>query len=837
MWDSERVDASISTLVPYEGTALQSDTDYFWRVQVWDEKNEASEWSEVAVFSTALLYDEDWKAKWIGRGPAQEPFSDTDHFMSEENQDRLKEVTPDLRSPLFRKEFDATKPVRRARVFVSGFGFYELHLNGGKVGDALLSPSKTDYRKLVLYDTYDITELLREGANTFGVTLGNGWFNPQREWWSWRMQWYGSPRMILQAHIEYADGTRDIITSDESWNVTSGPVTFSCVYTGEDYDARQEKPGWDTSGYDDTDWEQVNLVESPGGILTAATHEPVQAHETIRPVDLCEPQEGVYVFDMGKNFSGWVRLRVSGEKGQQVVLKFTEKQSEDGMIDVSNLSLARPRDRYTLKGTGEETYEPTFTWHGFRYVELTGFPGVPTLDTIEGVFVHTACSQTGNFSCDNEFVNRLHTTTVHSQRCNLHGLPLDCPQRDERLGWLGDAHVTAEEAMHNLDMARLYTKWLRDIKAQQDERGAISMIAPRPGIEEDLPWSSAYFLIPWYMYLHYGDKRVIEDHFATQNRYMEYLATQAENHIQKTCWWGDHLSVDENWKHGSGMPHSISTAFYYANAWIMAREAAVLGREDDRNRYAELATSIRNAFIDRYFDADTGVVDGGSQTALALALVFGLVPEGKESDVLESLLKNISDHGDHLTTGLIGTKYLFDALQKCGRPDVNWMLLNQTGFPSWRDLLGDDMTSLPEHWNGDGSLNHIVQGSIDTWLYRSVAGIDSDELEPGYEMIHITPFIPENTRHAEAEIGTLRGPVKSRWTVQENEFRLTVDIPANSKAKIRFPVPCSNLTESGNIVWDGAFHPRDGVNACTDDSGTLVLTVDSGSYAFSCKRS
>ncbi|MFH1007251.1 MAG: family 78 glycoside hydrolase catalytic domain [Candidatus Latescibacterota bacterium] len=834
MWDSGKIMSRQSTHVPYAGLPLQSDADYYWTVCVWDKTGAPSPFGQTSEFSTALLSRNDWTASWIGRGSPDEAVPDMEPFWSEENLARLSDVEPDERSVMLRKRFVVGKPVQRARLFISGLGYYELHLNGHRVEDRLLTPAKTHYRRQVLYDTYDLTDSVSEGENALGIMLGNGWFNPKKEWWSWRMQWYGSPRAICQMHIDHTDGTRDVVTSDGTWRSAYGPIVSGCIYSGEVYDARLESPGWSTPGFVDDDWSTATVVAPPGGKLVSAMLEPVLAHETIQPISLTEPQPGVWVYDLGQNFSGWVRLKAEGARGTEVTLRFTEWIDNDGMVDVSNLCLARPTDRYTFKGEGIEIYEPRFTWHGFRYVEITGYPRTPDLETIEGRFVHTACEPIGTFECGNDLINRIHRCTMQSLRSNLQGLPLDCPQRDERLGWLGDAHVTAELAILNRDMGRFYIKWLRDIKEQQDERGRISMIAPRPGIEEDLPWSSAWFLIPWYMYVAYGDTGILLEHYDGLVRYMRFLDTQADDGIQKPCWAGDHLSVAEEHRGKGGMPPSISTAFYYLDGVVLSRIADVLGKTDDALHWRKRTAEIGRAFNREYCDEETGTYRDHTQTAIVLPLIFGICPEGCEGAVLQSLIENIAEkQGGHLTTGLIGTKYLFDALTAKDRPDIAWKVATTHGFPGWEHLLGNDMTSLPEQWDRTGSLNHTALGSIDTWFYRTLAGINPDENHPGYEHVVIRPYLPDDLDWARAETDTIRGRVASGWRKNGRVLHMEVAIPPNSCGTVHVRTAGGAITESGRTVWDDGF--RDGVEGIAGgkaEGGYVAFEISSGSYHF-----
>jgi alpha-L-rhamnosidase len=828
VWDSGKVASAQCTLVSFAGKALVGDSDYCWKVCVWDAADTESPFSAVARFSTALLDPADWSAQWIGRGPLNE---------SEIKYGPVR--NPDRSQPMFRKDFIVARPVRRARAFICGLGFHEMHLNGEKVGNHYLAPSKTDFRLQVLYETLDITNQLVEGDNAVGIMVGGGWYSTQKRHWGWRMKWYGHPRAFCQMHIEYTDGSSETLVTDDTWKSTTGAIITNCIFDGEVYDARLELPGWDVAGYDDTEWDGVNLVEIPAPLMVSSTHPPALAHESIRPVAVTEPQPGMYVFDMGENFTGWVRLRVEGPAGTEVVLKYAEKMfpqdsglSIAGMIDQTSMSNNRPEDRYILKGDGLEEYEPRFTWHGGQYIEITGFPGVPDLDTIEGRFIHTACRSVGTFDCDNALVNQIHDCAVRSQRGNIQGLPVDCPQRSERLGWLGDAHVTAEEAMMNLDMATLYAKWLRDIKKHQREDGGISQISPRPGFELDTTWSAAYILIPWYMYLNYGDVGILKEHYDSHKLYIQFLSTDGEGCIARPPSHGDHLSVVNGFTKGS--PVSMSTAFYYYDALTMSRIANVLGHSGDEQQFTALAADIRSAFNEQYFDDATNTYDDATQTALSIPLLLGMVPDGKEDAVLDSLVNDVVElNNTHLTTGLIGVKYLVDALTAKGRHDLVWQLVNQTGFPSWSDLLKDGRTTFPENWNGEGSINHIVMGSVDAWFYKELAGIQIDPEHPGYERVVIKPFIPDDLTRAAASVDTIRGVVASSWVKDGESLVLDVTIPVNSDGLVYVPSSGGSITEGGKVVWDGnAMKVAPGIVSASNVGDSVVFEVGSGTYSF-----
>jgi alpha-L-rhamnosidase len=828
-WDSGKVESAQSAHVRYGGAPLESNRTYFWKVRAWSRAGNASGYSEPAEFGTALLRPEDWQAKWIGRGPPREPRGRRGCLSAPPEETGLgAEVDVDERSNLFRREISIYKPMKRVRIHVCGLGFYELSINGRRIGDRVLNPAKTNYRKQLLYDTYDVTEQLVEGRNAIGVHLGNGWFNPLKKYWTWRMQWFGSKRMILQMHIDYEDGSTQVVSSDESWKSAPGPVVTSCIYDGESYDATREILGWDKPHYDDSAWEGVNVVEAPGGRMISQMMEPVKVMEVIEPVALENPEPGVYVYDMGQNFAGWARLRVKGPRGLKVSLRYAENVHEDGTLDVKSMNLAQARGTYILKGQGTEVYEPHFAYYGFRYVEMTGFPGEPGLENLEGCVVHSSCEHTGSFECSNDLINSIHRCTLWSQRSNLMGYPTDCPQRDERLGWLGDAHVTAEEAMLNFHMPLFYRKWLSGIQANRDESsGDLPYISPRPMLEPGaVDWSSGFLLIVWYYYLHYGDRRILEDHFDAMESYVRYLETTAQDHILPRSRYGDWCSVAEGWVRGD--PASTNTAYLYYNASVLSKAAMVLEREDASKEYAELAERVRKAYNDRFFDPDTGQYEGGSQFSNAFPLFLGIVPEAHREEVLRNLVRDVVEgHGGHLTTGILGTKYMIEALTENGRCDVAYLLATQQGYPSWADMI-QNRTTLSEHWDKSGSNNHVMFGSIDTWFYRALAGINIDQAHPGYSNFVIKPCIQPGLSWVKASIEIVRGRIVTEWACRDGEYRLGVTIPANSTATVYvMSQDGEKVTESGRAAGTSP-----GVRYLGSDNEHAIFEVGSGTYEF-----
>lgn len=824
VWDSGRVKSAESVHVAYGGAALNSRQRYHWKAQVWDGEGKPSPWSKPAFWEMALLRPDDWQAQWIGSGPATEPRPPEGFFKSrKEHTNLIQQVKFEGRSTLLRREFVIAKPVRRAQVYATGLGYYELSCNGQRVGDRVLAPAKSNYRKWVLYDTYDLTPQLQPGANVLGLQLGNGWFNPYQKWWEpYRMQWFGSKRALLQLHIEYADGTSEMIVSDGSWKTAPGPVQSACIFDGEVYDATKESPGWDQPGFRDTSWRNANVVEAPGGVLVSHLMQPIKVVERIKPITVNSPKPGVHVFDFKQNFAGWLRLSASGPRGSRITLRYAEDLKPDGSIDVTSNEKAQATDVYVMKGIGRETYEPRFTFHGFRYVEVTGYPGAPKLDDLLGCVVHTATESIGEFTCDNELINRIHRATRWAQRSNLMGYPMDCPQRDERLGWFGDAMVSMEEAMFNFDLPLFYRQWLNGVQFNQNEsNGDISIVAPRPYItdEPDPTWSSAYLVMLWQYYLHYADREFLATHYDSMRRYVDYLGTQATNHILPQYWIGDWGTIVEGWKEGE--PVSVVTAFYYYDTMIVAKAAQVLGKPAEAEKYSALANEIKVAFNRKFYDAKQRQYEKGTQFSNAFPLFLGLVEEANQSAVLANILRDLERRSNHFNVGVLGAKYLIDALTQSGRADVAFKLAIQTGYPSWAHLLEGGRTTLSEFWDLHGSHNHVMLGSIDGWFYRVLAGIQPDEAKPGFEHIIIKPFIPDSMSFARASTQTPRGRVAVEWNKQNGVLQMNVAIPVNSSAKVCVPAKSAKAVTSSSKLKAERF-----------ENGAVSFNVGSGSYEF-----
>ncbi len=809
LWDTGKVLSDQTCHIVYQGKPLQSLQRCYWKVCVWDAQDTPSGWSEVSWWEMGVLNADEWKARWIS-APVAEP------------------------APLFRKHFTVNRPVRRARALICGLGYYELYLNGERIGGQVLDPAQTDYEKRALYTVHDVTPYLRTGDNCVGVMLGNGWFNQAIVWGGMS---YGEPCLLLQLVLEYADGSTNLVCSDGLWKTAPGPVLKNNVYAGEEYDARRETPGWCEAGFDDSSWWAVRVVPCPTEKLQSQMLPPIRRMKTLQPIALWQSAPGVWVYDMGQNFAGWARLRVQAPAGTTITLRFAEELHPDGSIDPASTGVFATHvvqtDRYTCNGQGVEVWEPRFTYHGFRYVEMTGYPGTPTLDMLEGVVVYSGVLPAGTFECSDEMLNRIHRTAVWTEVSNLHSVPTDCPHR-ERCGWLGDAHVSAEMTIYNFEMAPFWSKYLQDIETSLTEKGLPTFVAPgKRKIGEASPdWGTAIVQIPYYLYVYYGDRRVLEEHYDTMKRWVEHLLSISDDYVVSAGLgdWCAPGSVPGN----TPIPIT-STAIFYLDACIMRRVAQVLGRSQDADWFARLADSIRDAFNRHFFD--TKACTYGSQTADTLALAWGLAPEGKEQAIADSLARDVREkHRGHHSTGIIGLRHLFWALSEYGHADVAMTILHQTDYPSIGHLFALGATTLWEWWSepeieqqeGPRSCNHPMQGGFDAWFFYGVAGISPCISAPGFARITFKPHLLPGLQWARASYRSVRGMIASEWQRSEGRLYWKVVVPPNTTATVHLPTTDSgNVTESGKPVNQVAE-----ITVHSERDGWLVLSVPSGEYRF-----
>ena len=764
-WDTGKAASDDPTQVVYNGKPLESDHSYWWKVRYWDKDGVASEYSQAASFDVAFLSANEWRGQWIG-GASQ-----------------------------LRQEFTLAEAPRRARAYVCGLGYHELRINGAKIGNNFLDPGWTTFDKRDLYVTYDITANLHRGANAVGVRLGEGWCK--------------SRVLIQQLEIELASGKHVTVTSGPTWKAKNGPIVSDSVWDGEVYDARLETTGWDQPGFKDDGWAPAQIAKAPGGVLSAQMMPPIQDVDSMVPVALTNPRPGFYIYDMGQNFSGWVDLKVSGPRGAQVQLRFAELLYDTGMINRENIRGAKARDIYILRGDGEECYHPTFTYHGFRYVEVTGFPGTPSLDSIRGHVVHTAVKTTGSFVASKPLLNQIHKMIRWSDLTNLHSVPTDCPQRNERMGWMGDAQVSSEGVMLNFDMTAFYTNFLRDMRDDQGADGTITDTVPYGGYGSrpaDPAWGTAFPLITWYVYQQTGDRRIVQENYDGLKKYLEDLDRRASGDVLSFSYYGDWVSTEKT------PGAEVSDFYYYYDTLVMSKMAAAIGNSADADNYAKRAVVIKDAFNKEFFDPKTANYTNGTQTANDLPLFLDMVPKEYRGKVAGNLVNNILyEHDTHLTTGLAGLRYLFPALTQVNQSSLAYDLVTQTTFPSWGYMLANGATTVWELWQNKvgphmNSQNHHMMGSIDAWFYEGLGGINLDPEQPGYRHFRVEPQVTRDLTSVSASVGTVRGEVTSSWSHEPGVITLQVDVPVNSTATIAIPEEdqMTNVTvrEGDRIVWE-----------------------------------
>lgn len=831
LWDSGKVSGDQTAQIVYGGQAPASGQACFWKACAWDADGVQTEFSPAASWSMGLLQGSDWKGDWIGMTAGVTESGDLGKNL---------ELPPGPPPAWLRKEFSVDKPVSRAVLYVTARGIIELYLNGGRVGRDLFAPEWTDYRRRIQYRAYDVTGLVAQGANAFGVVLADGWYAGYLAWYEKRANYGDRTSALLQMEVEFQDGTRQTVVSDGSWRCAAGPILSADFLLGESYDARREMPGWDSAGFADSGWNQVAVVGRPEVPLVAQPSQPVQVTEEIEPVAVFQPKPGVYVFDLGQNIAGWASLKVNGRAGDKVVLRYAERLNSDSTIYTTNLRKARATDTYVLKGGGEEVYQPRFTFHGFQYVELTGYPGVPDRRAVTGCVVHSDTPPVGSFQCSNPMVNRLWRNIVRSQRGNFISIPTDCPQRDERLGWMGDAQIFIRTATYNEDVAAFFNKWMYDVQDGQSDQGAYSEISPRfPPMTEHYGaagWADAGIIVPWTVYLVYGDTRIIERHYESMTRWLDYVLKANPDLLrlnERGSDYGDWLSI------AADTPKEIlATAYWAYDARLMSRMAQAIGRSQDSQKYENMFEGIRAAFQKAYVAAD-GRILGDTQTAYLLALYMDLLPENLRANAGEHLVESIRQKDWHLSTGFLGVRHLNPVLTGLGRTDIAYRLLGNETFPSWLYPIVNGATSIWERWDGwtkekgfqdpgMNSFNHYSLGSVGEWLFADVAGIDLDPGEPGYKSIIIRPCPGGGLTEAGAEYESIRGKIGSRWTLSGDSLELAVTIPANTRATVYFPCPeNASVTESGIEAAKAG-----GVTPLGRQGDRTVFRVESGDYLF-----
>jgi len=749
-----------------------------------------------------------------------------------------------LTARMLRKEFAVDKKVRRATVYYSGLGLSELYLDGAKVGDHVLSPGLTDYDKHVLYETSDVTRQLASGRHALGLMLGNGRFHSPRD--DGRTRDFGFPKAIVQLNVEYEDGSRSEVVSDETWRLsTDGPVRGNNEYDGEEYDARMEIAGWSRAGFDDSKWEEAQAVAAPSGVLTSQMAEPLRVTETLKPASVKQLSPGVYIFDMGQNMVGWCRLKVSGPRGTQVRLRHAETLNPDGSLYVANLRTARAADIYTLKGDGVETWEPRFTYHGFRYVEVTGFPGTPGRDALEGRVVHDDMSRTADFTSSNDLLNKIHHNIFWGVRGNYRSIPTDCPQRDERQGWLGDRSQVSRSEAYMFDVAAFYTKWEQDIADSQKASGSVPTVSPNywPNYHDDLTWPSTFLFVPGMLYDYYGDTRALARFYPAMKNWVAHERTFLQNGLMSKDQYGDWCVPPEDPK----LIHSqdptritdktlLGTSYYYHLLRLMARYALMVDRLTDASDFEMEANKINEAFQKRFFKPASRMYDNGTQTSSILPLYFQMVPDEGRAALLQTLVRNIEEVSKgHVGAGLVGAQWLMRTLTDNGRGDVAYEIATQKTYPGWGYMVQKGATTVWELWNGDtadpamNSGNHVMQiGDLGLWMYEYLAGMRPDPEKPAFHHAIVRPYALGDLSFVKASHETVYGKLASSWKRGGGAFTLDVTVPPNTTATVWVPAKdVAAVTESGK-----AANGTKGVKFVRSEEGNAVFEVESGSYSF-----
>jgi alpha-L-rhamnosidase len=820
LWDSGKVESTQNRYVEYGGSALSSRQECYWAVKVWDAARRPSAWSTPARWTMGYLQSTDWQAHWITAS------------------------TTNAALPLMRTAFRADKPVRRVELAICGLGFYEAHLNGRKTDDAVLEPGWSNYRKSCFYRVFDLTSRILPGENVLGVMLGNGMYHVTGGRYTKFTGSFGPPKVIAQIDIEYADGTSVRIGSDRHWQTAPGPITFSCIYGGEDYDARLEPDGWDQPGFDASSWEAAQECDGPGGRLTTRSGPPIEVKETVNVARVTQPRPGVWVYDLGQNFSGWPRLFVAGPAGAQVKLVTGELLDAQGVV--SQQSSGGPVwFGYKLKGKGTEVWEPRFSYSGFRYVQLEGAvpasepaagPGLPRVQQLQGRFLYPDTRVVGAFSCSNPDVNRVHALILAAIKSNYKSVLTDCPHR-EKLGWLECSHLLAGCFMYNFDCARFYEKIANDMREAQLPNGMEPDIAPEytvfsGGFRDSPEWGSACVIAPWRAYQTYGDRRILERQYDCMRGYVAYLGRRAKDGIVSHG-LGDWYDIGPR---GPGESQLTSlgltaTGVYYQDIDILGRTAQLLGKAADVQEYLRLGAEVREAFNRSFFHAEKDQYDRESQTANAMPLCLNLVPAGRASAVLDNLVRDIRKRADRVTAGDVGFYYVVQALLNGGRSDVLYDMLCQTNGPGYMYQLAKNATSLTEAWdtNPASSQNHCMLGHIEEWFYSGLLGIRAGA--PGFKQINIKPQLAGNLTWVQGRYDSAYGAIASAWKREGDKLTMDISIPPNTTATVYVPTgEAEGVTESGKPATKAK-----GVTFVRMEDSAAVYAVGSGNYQFESK--
>lgn len=833
LWNSGRVVSDQSIQIKYEGKDLKSRQTCYWTVRIW-ANNGKSDWSEMFSWRMGLLHFKDWKGRWIG----------ADRVFPGDREDSHSRLS----ARHFRKEFSVPKEIKKATIYIIGLGLYELSINGEKVGENVLAPLPTDYTKYVLYNTRDVTTMLNIGTNAIGVILGNGrYYTMRQNYKPYKIKNFGYPKLLLNLDIEYSDGSRETIRTDNTWKFTAdGPIRSNNEYDGEVYDARKEMPGWNTVGYNDNQWLSAEYVQEPGGEYTSQLNKNMKVMETVLPKTISKISSDRYIIDMGQNIVGWIEMKVKGKKGDIVILKFAETLQENGELDTAPLRDAEATDSYILKGGEIEIWEPRFVYHGFRYVEINGYPGEPTIDDFMGKMIFDNIKTIGSFKTSNETINKIYNNAWWTIAGNYKGMMIDCPQRDERQPWLGDRAIGSYGESFVFDNIHLYTKMLEDIRLAQKNCGSLPDVAPPyyRYYSDNMTWPGTYILVAEMLYNQTANIDIIQKHYPAMKAWLEYMKDRymTEEYILSKDSYGDWCmppktiemarGKNANIKHPSVL---ISTAYYYHFMNIMMRFAELTGKRDDFTSFQELGQHIKSNFNNNFYNSNIQAYDT-TLTNNILPHYFRLVPDDMRDQVFDHIVETIEvENNGHLSTGLVGVQWLMRCLTENGRPDLAYKIATNTTYPSWGYMVENEATTIWELWQGNvagsgmNSKNHVMMlGDLIVWYYESLAGIKSDPEYPGFKRIIMKPSFVEGLDSVNASYYSIHGLIKSKWVKEDSKLNWDLTIPANTTAIIYLPGnDKDDIQEGKNKVA-----LQEGIKYLGNKDGRYIFEIGSGEYSF-----
>ncbi|MFV0522609.1 MAG: family 78 glycoside hydrolase catalytic domain [Mangrovibacterium sp.] len=838
LWNSGKVQSDQSQYVAYQGKELASRDECYWKVRVWTNKGNST-WSQPAKWEMGLLFYKDWRARWIGFDYAF-PWDD-DSFHSH------------LSARYFRKEIELNKnEIEKARVYIIGLGLYEFSLNGNKVGNAVLAPSPTDYNKNIKYNIFDVTQQLKDGKNALGVVVGNGRYHTMRQHYKgYKIKNFGFPKLLFQLEVTYKNGKRDYFRSDNSWKGTAdGPIRSNNEYDGEDYDARKELKGWNEVGYDDSKWLTAEYVEQPDATYQAQQNKNMKVLKEIKPISLNQLPDGKYILDLGQNIAGWLQLRIKGSSGDKVTMRFGEVLNKDGSLFTTNLRDAKQEANYTLKGSNLEVWEPKFVYYGFRYVEISGYPGTPTLNDFMGKVVSDEMEVNGYFHSDNILLNQLYKNACWGILGNYKGMPVDCPQRNERQPWLGDRTTGCYGENFIFNNAALYKKWIDDIAYSQLNNGEICDVAPAYWryYSDNMSWCGTWLTTADMIYQQTGDIEPIVKHYAGMKKWLSYMVRRyGDDYIITKDSYGDWcappLTIEAGRGKSADKKHPsalISTAYYYHYLQLMQSFARISGHDEDITHYQETASKVKQAFNDKFYHSAQATYGDDKLTDNLLALAMGLTTKETKEKTIQCIQRIINNHDNHLSSGVIGMQWLMRSLTHNGMSDLAWTIATNVTYPSWGYMVEHGATTIWELWNGNtahpkmNSYNHVMMlGDLIVWMYEDLAGIKSSREDVGFKKIIMNPMFDAQTDTTNAYYNSIYGDIQSNWTKNKNKLKWNVIIPCNSTAELKIPRKSASVA-----IQEGVkdIHQTEGVKVLEESKNYILVEVGSGTYNFQVSR-